>query len=142
MTGVEVDFCVTDTLAAFEVYEKVFGAEAVEKTAFPRGQNEVVFTIFGYRFHMLDENPEFGLNAPKEGASTAIWFNILVEDIQAIYDKALGAGFTVIQAVQDLPGYGVKNAMVRDSFGLVWMLHQIDKIVSFEDRVKLASRQE
>ena len=139
MTGVEVDFCVTDTLAAFEVYRTVFGAEAVEKTAFPKGQNEVVFTIFGYRFHMLDENPAFGLNAPQEGQSTSIWFNLMVEDIKAVYDKALGAGFTVVIALQNLSDYGVQNAMVKDTFGVVWMLHQIDKVVSFEDRVKLAS---
>jgi PhnB protein len=138
MTGVEVDFCVHDVHKAFELYEKVFGAEAVEKTAFERGLNECLFTIFGFRFHMLDENPEYGLSAPKEGESASIWFNILVEAIQPVYDKALELGFTVIQPLQNMPDYGVQNAMVKDPFGIVWMLHQIDKIVSFEDRVKLA----
>jgi uncharacterized glyoxalase superfamily protein PhnB len=138
MTGVEIDFCVHDVLKAFVLYEKVFGAAAVEKTAFDRGLNEVVFTIFGSRFHMLDENPEYGLAAPKEGQSGSIWFNILVEQIQPVYDAALELGFTAVQPLQDLPAYGVKNAMLKDPFGIVWMLHQIDKIVSFEERVKLA----
>jgi uncharacterized glyoxalase superfamily protein PhnB len=138
MTGVEIDFCVYDVLKAFEVYEKVFGAEAVEKTAFDRGMNECVFTIFGSRFHMLDESPENGLNAPKAGDSSSIWFNIMVEAIQPVYDKALELGFTVIMPLQNMPDHGVQNAMVQDPFGMVWMLHQIDRIVSFEDRVKLA----
>jgi uncharacterized glyoxalase superfamily protein PhnB len=138
MTGVEIDFCVHDVLKAFELYKKVFGAEAVEKTAFDRGMNECVFTIFGSRFHMLDESPENGLNAPKAGGSSSIWFNILVEAIQPVYDKALELGFTVIMPLQNMPDYGAQNAMVQDPFGIVWMLHQIDRIVSFEDRVKLA----
>jgi uncharacterized glyoxalase superfamily protein PhnB len=138
MTGVEIDFCVRDVLKAFELYEKVFGAEAVEKTAFDRGMNECVFTIFGSRFHMLDESPENGLNAPKEGGSSSIWFNILVESIKPVYDKALELGFVVIMPLQNLSDYGVQNAMVQDPFGMVWMLHQIDRIVTFEERVKLA----
>ena len=31
MNGLEFDFVVIDTLEAFEVYHKVFGAEAVKK---------------------------------------------------------------------------------------------------------------
>jgi PhnB protein len=138
MTGIEIDFCVQDVLKAFALYQKAFGAEAVEKTAFERGMNECVFTIFGSRFHMLDENPEYGLNAPKEEGSASIWFNILVEAIKPVYDKTLELGFTVIQPLRNMPDCGVQNAMVKDPFGILWMIHQIDKIVSFEDRVKIA----
>ena len=41
MTGFELDFVVSDSLGAFETYHKVFGAEAVEKTAYERGRNEM-----------------------------------------------------------------------------------------------------
>jgi uncharacterized glyoxalase superfamily protein PhnB len=129
---------VHDVLKAFELYEKVFGAKVVEKTAFDRGMNECVFTIYDFRFHILDESPENCLNAPKEGGSSSIWFNILDEAIQPVYDKALELGFTVIMPLQNMPDHGVQNAMVQDPFGIVWMIHQIDRIVSFEDRVKLA----
>jgi len=123
MTGVEIDFCVYDVLKAFELYEKVFGAEAVEKTANERGMNEVVFTILGSRFHMLDESPENGLNAPKEGHPTAIWINIMVEKIQPVYDKALGLSFTLIFDMQELPDHHTKRFMVKDPFGMVWLIH-------------------
>jgi PhnB protein len=138
MTDVEIDFCVHDVLKVFELYEKVFGAEAVEKTAFDRRMNECIFTIFGSRFHIWDESPKNGLNTPKERRSSSIWFNILVEAIKPVYDKALELGFTVIMPLQNMPDHGVQNAMVQDPFGIVWMFHQIDRTVSFEDRVKLA----
>jgi uncharacterized glyoxalase superfamily protein PhnB len=67
MTSVEFDFVVTDSLAAFETYQKVFGAEAIQKTSLEKGSNEVIFTIFGIHFHILDENPDYHLIAPHEG---------------------------------------------------------------------------
>ena len=60
MTGVEIDMVVEDSLSALELYEKIFDVERVEVTTFPKGQNEAVFTLYGVRFHMLDENPDFG----------------------------------------------------------------------------------
>ena len=142
MTGVEIDFCVNDVLKAFELYEKVFNAEALAKTAFERGMNAYLFTIFGSRFLMLDENSEYGLNAPKGGRPASIWFNILVEEIQPIYDKALESGFTVIQPFQNMPDIGVQNVMVKDPYGIVWMIHQVDKAVSFEDKINSRRRNE
>jgi uncharacterized glyoxalase superfamily protein PhnB len=142
MTGFEVDFVVPDVLEAFETYRRVFGAEAVEKTAFDLGSNEVVFTILEtYRFHMLDENPKYGLVAPKEGQGGFVWFNLIVENIQNVFDKAEAAGFAVIQPVQELADFGVRNSMQKDPWGYVWMLHQVDREVSFEERVKILESQ-
>ena len=142
MTGVEIDFCVHDVLKAFELYEKVFNAEALAKTAFERGMNACLFTVFGSRFLMLDENSEYGLNAPQEGSPASIWLNILVEEIKPVYDKALESDFTVIQPLQNMPDIGVQNAMVKDPCGIVWMIHQVDKTVSFEDKINSRRRNE
>jgi hypothetical protein len=38
MPGVEIDFCVFDVLKAFDPYEDVFNAVAVEKSANERGE--------------------------------------------------------------------------------------------------------
>ncbi len=137
MVGVEIDLVVTDSLEALEFYEKIFEIERVEVTDFPTGQNEVVFTLYGVRFHMLDENPEFQLRAPSPGDPKPIWFNILVPDIKATFAKAMEAGCTTVQELTEMPDYGVSNAVFSDAFGHLWMLHQIHKVVSFEDRVKL-----
>ena len=137
MVGVEFDFVVTDCIKALEQYEGIFDVERIEVTAYDQGFNEAIFSIYGVRFHMLDMNPEYGLLAPDGDRPNSFWVNLMVEDIQATWQKAMDAGCTEIQAVSELPAFGVANAVFMDSFGYAWMLHQIKREVSFEDRMKL-----
>ncbi|WP_237266891.1 hypothetical protein [Thermoclostridium stercorarium] len=37
----------------------------------------------------------------------------------------------------EMPDYGVSNAIFVDVFGYQWMLHQIHKEVSYEERIRL-----
>ncbi len=57
IVGAEINMVVEDSLRALELYEQIFEIERVEVSNFPKGQNEVVFNLYGLRFHMLDENP-------------------------------------------------------------------------------------
>ncbi|MEN6324559.1 MAG: VOC family protein [Syntrophomonas sp.] len=137
MVGVEIDMVVCDSVKALELYERVFGAERVEATAYENGLNEAVFTIFGTRFHLLDENAEYQLFAPKDGERKPMWLNVLVPDIKATFEKAIESGFNEIQPITEIPEMGVSNAVCTDPFGYVWMLHQIHREVSFEERTKI-----
>lgn len=137
MTGVEIDMVITDSLKALELYEKVFDLQRVEVTKFPKGENEVIFILYGVRFHMLDENPKFGLKAPTKDEPQSIWFNITVPDIKETFSRAISAGCTELQPVTELADYGVSNAIFNDPFGYQWMLHQVHKEVSFEERIRL-----
>jgi len=137
MVGTEIDMVVTDSLRALELYEKIFDIQRVEVSNFPKGENEVIFTLYGVRFHMLDENPKFHLQAPKPNGLKSIWFNILVPDIRETFSKAIGAGCIEIQPVTEIPDFGVSNAVFSDAFGYMWMLHQMHKEVSYEERTRL-----
>jgi Uncharacterized protein conserved in bacteria len=137
MVGVEIDMVIADSLKALELYETVFDLQRVEVTNFPKGENEVIFTLYGVRFHMLDENPKFGLKAPILDEPKSIWFNIIVPDIKETFSRAINAGCTELQPVTELPDYGVTNAMFIDAFGYQWMLHQVHKEVSFAERTRL-----
>jgi len=137
MVGVEIDMVVKDSLKALELYEKIFDIERIEVTNFPRGENEVIFTLYGVRFHLLDENPKFQLKAPQADQPITIWFNILVTDIKETFSKAIDAGCVEVQPVTEIPDFGVSNAIFNDTFGYQWMLHQIHKEVSFEERIRL-----
>jgi PhnB protein len=137
MVGVEFDMVVSDSLKALELYEKIFDIEVVEKSNLLKGENEVVFTLYGVRFHMLDENPKFSLVAPIPGNPVSTWFNVLVPNIKETYEKAMDAGCNEIQALTEMPDYGISNAIFMDKFGYMWMLHQIHKVVSHEERIKL-----
>ncbi len=137
MQGIEIDLVIEDSVRAFGLYETVFGAEKVEVTAYRRGLNEAIFTLHGTRFHLLDANPEYGLTAPGPEGPHTMWFNLVVPDIAAQFAKAIAHGFTVVQEVTNLPEMGVRNAILMDPFSYMWMLHQIDREVSFEERTKI-----
>lgn len=128
MKAVEIDFVVSDSLAALDLYERIFEIERIEVTALSKGQNEAIFSLYGARFHMLDENPDFQLIAPRPGDSKPVWFNIAVTDIRETYKKAMTEGCTEIQAITEIPEMGVANAMFSDPFGYIWMLHEIKKV--------------
>lgn len=137
MAGVEIDMVVTDSLKALALCEKIFDIKRVEVSDFPKGENEVIFTLYGVRFHMLDENPKFGLTAPNPDKPNTIWFNISVPDIKETFSKAISAGCADVQPVTEMPDYRVSNAIFSDPFGYLWMLHQIHKEVSHEERIRL-----
>lgn len=141
MTGVEIDLVVSDSLKALSAYERIFEVERLEATSFSRGLNEAVFTLYGSRFHLLDENPEYQLIAPQPGAAGSVWFNVAVPDIEAVHRRAMEQGCQELQPVTQQPGFGVANSMFTDPFGYTWMLHQIYREVSFEERNRIFEEQ-
>lgn len=141
MVGVEIDMVVTDSLGALAQYEAIFEVERMEVTALERGQNEAVFTLYGSRFHLLDANSDFQMLAPRQEDARPVWFNVTVSDIRAVYDKAMAAGCTEVQPVTELPEMGVSSGLFMDSFGYMWMLHQIHQEVSFEERSRVMEQQ-
>ena len=137
MTGVEINFVVQDCRKALALYQNIFDVEPVEVTDYDTGSNEAVFNMYGTRFHILDENPQFHLIAPKPGDPKPMWINLLVPDIQVTFDKAMAAGCTEIQPITEMEAFGVSSAMFADPFGYIWMLHKIHRVVSFEERKKI-----
>jgi len=136
MVGVEIDMIVPDSLQAMKLYERIFEVKRIEVTDFPKGQNEVVFSIYDTRFHMLDENSEYQMVAPKPGDPKPIWYTILVPDIEQTHVNALDAGCAEIQPITEVETHGVKNSMFSDPFGYIWMLHEMVREVSFEERIR------
>ena len=137
MTGIEVNFVVPDSLKALALYERIFEVERLEVSDFPAGTNEVVFSMDGTRVHLLDENPAYHLVAPREGQSQSMWLNVLVPDIQQTFDRAMQAGCKELHAVTRMDEMGLSNAIFQDPFGYVWMLHQVHRVVSFEERTRI-----
>ncbi len=137
MTAVEINLVVPDALAALQLYESVFPVERREVTAFAKGYNGAAFSLCGTGFHLLDENPALQLTAPVPGGAHPLWVNVVVEDLGAVFDRAKAAGFGVEQDVVDQPELGVRNALLSDPFGHLWMLHEVTREVPFEDRCRV-----
>lgn len=47
----------------------------------------------------------------------------------------------ILQEVTKLEEMGVSNAILKDNFGYMWMLHQIHRVVNFEERVAMFEEQ-
>lgn len=138
MNRVEIDFVVPNSLKALELYEKIFDdLKRIEVTDFPKGQNEVIFSLYDMGFHMLDENPEMMLIAPKPGDPKPMWFNVMVPDIAKTYDRAMKEGCEAIQPISRLEDFGVSNGIFSDPYGYIWMLHEVHREVGFEERKKI-----
>lgn len=134
MGFLEVDMVVKDALAAVDFYEKIFTVEVIEKTDLKKGGNEAVLMIENVRFHLLDENPEYQLFAPQAGTSGSTWFNVIIDLAQEALDQAVANGATVMQELTDMPAMGAKMAMFQDPFGYTWMVHEVYREVSSEER--------
>jgi uncharacterized glyoxalase superfamily protein PhnB len=139
MTGVEVDMVVTDSRAALALYEKIFEVKRIEVTSYGKGFNEAVFSMYGTRFHLLDENPQYQLAAPKPDDPKSVWVNIVVPDISATFAKAVDAGCTKVQEITEMASFATSNAIFSDPFGHLWMLHQVGQKTSFEERIDIFS---
>lgn len=137
LTGIEIDFVVLDSIKALDLYEHIFDVQRIEVTDYACGLNEAVFTMYGTRFHMLDENPQYMLTAPTPGNSSSMWLNISVPDIREIYKKAMASGCMEIQPPVDMEAMGITTAIFSDPFGYVWMLSEVHRDVSFEERCRI-----
>ena len=137
MIGVEIDMVVPDSIKAITTYENIFEVDRIEVTDFREGGNEAVFNMYGTRFHLLDENVEYHLIAPKENDPKPMWINIVVPNIKETYDKAMKQNCKEIQPITEMKEMGVINAMFEDPFHYIWMLHQIEKDVSFKERCEI-----
>lgn len=136
MIGVEIDFVVKDVKQAIDLYLRFFDVTIIEQSNLERGLNEVVFTLYDTRFHMLDENPAYQLNTPSPDCPASFWFNVTVDDIEDTFRKAMDAGCIEVQPLTKHSGMGVANAIFLDPFGYIWMLHQVYEVVPYEDRLE------
>jgi uncharacterized glyoxalase superfamily protein PhnB len=137
MGCIEVTLVVPDSRAALALYEKIFDTKRIEVTSFSKGFNEAVFSIYDTRFHLLDENPQYQLAAPKPGDPKPMWVSVIVPDIKAVFDRARAAGCTETQSLTEMPGFDVVNAAFSDPFGYSWTLQERKPKAAFGERTDI-----
>jgi uncharacterized glyoxalase superfamily protein PhnB len=125
MTAIEINMIVADSVKAAALYERVFGAENVEVTNQGKGSSESLFKLYGIQFHLLDENPDYGMIAPKDGDNKPFGMNVTVPDISAVHSSAMENGFTEIKPITEIPGMGLLNCVLTDPYGFPWVVHQV-----------------
>lgn len=110
----------TNAAAAIEFYKTVFGATDIKQMTGPGGKVMHAEMKIGNSLVFINDtmNPE-GLRAPAPGTSNPMYLHIYVEDVDAIFSRALAAGSRVEIPLQDM-FWGDRYGKLTDPFGQQW----------------------
>jgi PhnB protein len=105
---------------AIDFYSRVFGATERMRMPSPGGKVGHAELAIGDSLIMLaDEFPEMGVLGPKAIGGTPVTISLYVEDVDDVFDRAIGAGASSLRAVED-QFYGDRAGQFEDPFGHRW----------------------
>lgn len=111
---------VRDAPAAIEFYKQAFGATERHRMAGPDGKIMHAEIQIGDSVVMMgEENVEWGMKSPFSTNGLAGSLHIYVEDADKAFEKAIRAGATVKQPLEDA-FWGDRYGKVTDPFGHEW----------------------
>ena len=106
---------------ALDFYREAFGAEELFRNVV-EGTDVVMHARMriGDSFLLVnDEFPEHGVTGPSAAAPSPVTIHIYVDDVDAIYQRAVDAGVKVLMPLGD-QFWGDRYAMLQDPFGHRW----------------------
>lgn len=128
-----------DAAAAIDWYRDAFGAvEAFRVVSDDGVVGHAEITIAGARFMLSDEHPDLGVQSPRSLGGPSAAFHLDVDDVDALFDRAVAAGATVLQEPADQP-HGARHGTLLDPDGHRWMLSQQLEQLSVDDYAARAS---
>ena len=105
---------------AIEFYKKAFGAVEVTRLPGPEGKLMHASIRIGDSTIMLnDEFPDWGAFGPKALKGSAVTIHLYVDDVDAVFARAVAAGAKVTMPVADM-FWGDRYGIVEDPFGHHW----------------------
>ncbi len=118
---------------AIEYYKKAFGATELFRMPGPGGQVMHAEIKIGDSPVMLaDEVQQMGYRNPRAYGGTPVSLMIYVEDVDAVFNRAVAAGGKVQQPLED-KFYGDRSGTLEDPFGHVWTVATHKEDVSSEE---------
>jgi PhnB protein len=106
---------------ALEFYRKAFGAEILFRMPMGEKIGHAEFRIGDSIVMISDEWPDMGYLGPGKRGGTTVSLMVYLEDVDAAFQRAVDAGCTVEQPVED-QFYGDRSGTVIDPFGHKWSL--------------------
>jgi uncharacterized glyoxalase superfamily protein PhnB len=105
---------------AIDFYKKAFGAS--ELMRLPGKDGKLVHgavEINGACVMLVDEMPEWGALSPKALKGTPVTVHLVVDDVDAVFKRAVKAGAISIMPVADM-FWGDRYGVLEDPFGHRW----------------------
>ena len=130
-----------DAASAIEFYKRAFGATDLERITDETGAvRHGEFKIGDSPFMITDENPEYpAWLGPLSRGGSAVHIYLYVEDVDAVFKRAIECGAKELLPVQD-QFYGDRSGGVTDPFGHVWYIATRIEEVSPEEIQRRAAK--
>jgi PhnB protein len=124
---------------AIEFYTTVLGATERMRMPGPDGRIGHAELRVGDSVIMLaDEFPDMGAKGPSAYGGSPVSISVYVEDVDATFDRATGAGATVVRPLEN-QFYGDRSATFDDPFGHRWTIATHVEDVSPEEMGRRAA---
>lgn len=125
--------------AAIDFYTTVLGARERMRMPGPDGRVGHAELEIGDSMLMLaDASPEMGGSTPKALGGTPVTIMVYVDDVDAVFERALGAGATAERPVEN-QFYGDRAGQFVDPFGHKWFVATHVEDVAPEEMAKRAA---
>ncbi|WP_426669739.1 VOC family protein [Mucilaginibacter sp. McL0603] len=108
-------------------YTEAFGAKELQRWSNDDGSIHVAeLEIDGAMFHLHEEVTRNNSISPASASGTTVIVGLMVDDVHAVFDRAVAAGAKAISPVTDYD-YRYRQGDVMDPFGHHWLIEKILK---------------
>jgi PhnB protein len=136
--------CVDGAAQAIDFYRDVLGA--VERMRMPGDSPDTIghaeLTIGTGMIMLADEFPGMGFLSPKSIGGTPVTVHVYVEDVDAVFARALAAGATASRELEN-QFYGDRSGQFEDPFGHRWnVASHVEDVAPDEMERRMAAMQQ
>jgi PhnB protein len=117
-TGIAPLLSVRKGVSAIEFYKTAFGATELFRVTSDTGEVVARLAVEGAEFWLADESPEHSNFSPQTLGGGTVRMVMTVENPDAVFDRAVAAGATVVWPVSNQ--YGWRLGRIVDPFGHHW----------------------
>jgi uncharacterized glyoxalase superfamily protein PhnB len=120
-------------------YRDAFGAEEIDRIPVPDGRMMSIQLRLGVGvLHLCDEFPEMGVLAPSSIGGTAVVLSLEVDNVDAVFERAIATGASVRQPPADM-FWGDRHGQLDDPFGHRWNVSKHLRDVPHDEVVAAAA---